>query len=149
MNTVSLWHVCNTYTRGQPNKTNIFFYSVQCILQNDKKLFPLGNLILYIKMNVCLFVWNLYKFTFLNQTLHTSPPWSGRDRRVCMDPKFMTFTTFCALFLWGPLQNRGHKMTAGATFFRDTLTSVISAGVHVTSPTWRRRRRSHPRHLWF
>jgi hypothetical protein len=46
-----------------------------------------------------------------------------------MDPKFLTFW---ALFLWGPLQNQGHKMAAGATIFRDTLMSVIPAGVHVT-----------------
>ena len=46
----------------------------------------------------------------------------------------------------GPLQNHGHKMAAGATVFRDTLISVIPAGVRVTSPTLRcRRRRSHPR----
>jgi len=55
-------------------------------------------------------------------------------------------SNFWAPFLWGPLQNHGHKMAAGATVFRDTLISVIPAGVHVTSPTWRcRRRRSHPR----
>jgi len=37
-------------------------------------------------------------------------------------------------------------MAAGATVFRDTLTSVIPAGVRVTSPTLRcSRRRSHPR----
>jgi hypothetical protein len=45
----------------------------------------------------------------------------------------------------GPLQNHGHNMAACATVFRDTLISVISAGVRVLSPTWRRRRRSHPR----
>ena len=51
-----------------------------------------------------------------------------------------------ALFLWRPLQNHGHKMAVGATVFRDTLTSVISTGVRVTSPTLRcRRRRSHTR----
>ena len=89
---------------------------------------------------------NSHFWTDLNQTLHTSPPWSGRDRRVCMDPKFLTSSKFWALFLWGPLQNHGHKMAAGATVFRDTLISVIPAGVRVTPPTWRcRRRRSHPR----
>jgi len=37
-------------------------------------------------------------------------------------------------------------MAAGATVFHATLISVIPAGVRVTSPTWRcRRRRSHPR----
>jgi hypothetical protein len=80
-------------------------------------------------------------WTDLNQTMHTSPPWSGRDLRVCMDPKFLTYSTF-----WGPLQNHGHKMAAGATIFCDTLISVIPAGVGVTSPTWHCCRwRSHSR----
>jgi hypothetical protein len=49
-------------------------------------------------------------------------------------------------FLWEPLQKHGHKMAAGATVFCDTLIFVIPAGVRVTSPTLRcRRRRSHPR----
>jgi hypothetical protein len=40
----------------------------------------------------------------------------------------------------------GHKMAADATVFRDTLISVVPAGVRVTSPTLRCRwRRSHPR----
>jgi hypothetical protein len=43
-----------------------------------------------------MFVCTLYKSTFLNhlkQTLHTFPPWSGRDRRVCMGPQYFTFPT--------------------------------------------------------
>ena len=98
-------------------------------------------------MFVCMFVpyTNPHFWTDRNQTLHTSPPWSGRDRRVCMGPKFLTSSTFWALFLQGPLQNHGHKMAAGATVFRDTLISVVPAGVRVTSPTSRCRwRRSHP-----
>jgi hypothetical protein len=45
---------------------------------------------------VCVFVpYSISHFwTNLNQALHTSPPWSGRDHRVCMDPKFFTFSTF-------------------------------------------------------
>jgi hypothetical protein len=40
----------------------------------------------------------------------------------------------------------GDKMVAVATVFRDTLISVVLAGVRVTSPTLRCRwRRSHPR----
>ena len=100
------------------------------------------------RMFVCLCgsYTNSHFWTDLNQTLYTSPPWSGRDRRVCMDPKFLTSSTFWALFLWGELQNHGHKMAAGATVFRDTLISVIPADVRVTSPTWScRKRRSHPR----
>ena len=56
-------------------------------------------------MNVCLFVClygtyiNPHFCTDLNQTLHTSPPWSGGGRRVCMDPKFLTFRPFSPSFL--------------------------------------------------
>jgi hypothetical protein len=104
---------------------------------------------MFVCMYVCMDGWNLYKFTFLNQTSHTSPPWPGRDRRVCIDPKFLTSLTFRAVFLWGPLQNHGHKMAAGATIFRNTLIAVIPPGVCVVSPTLRcRRRRSHPRQLY-
>jgi len=130
--------------------------------------------ILYIKMNVCLYgtYTKPHFWTDLNQTLHTSPPWSGGGRRVCMDPKFLTFSTFWFLFLWGPLQNDGHEMAAGAMFsaitlfpwfqlvfvwrqrhyvvadcgvIRGSLISVILAGVPLTSRKWRRsRRQSHP-----
>jgi hypothetical protein len=63
-----------------------------------------------------------------------------------MGPKFLTSSTFWARFLYGPLQNHGHKMAAGTTVFRDTLISVVPAGVCETSPTLRcHRRRSHPR----
>jgi hypothetical protein len=103
---------------------------------------------MFVCLFVCLFVWNYtnsHFWTDLNQTLLTSPPWSGRDRRVCMDPKFSNSSTFWVFFLWGPLQNHGHKMAAGATMFCVTLISVIPAGVRVTSPKLRcRRRRSHP-----
>jgi len=57
--------------------------------------------ILYIKMDGCLFVpyTNPHFWTDRNQTLHTSPPWSGRDRRVCMDPQYFTFPTFSTYFV--------------------------------------------------
>ena len=65
----------------------------------------LNQKILYIKMNVCIYMYvpytNSHFWADLNQTLHTSPPWSGRDRRVCMGPKFLTSSTFWTLFLWG------------------------------------------------
>jgi hypothetical protein len=53
-------------------------------------------------MFVCLFVpyTNPHFWTDLNQTLHTSPPWSGRARRVCMDPQYFTFPTF-STYLFG------------------------------------------------
>jgi hypothetical protein len=45
----------------------------------------------------------LYKSTFPNRsepTLHTSPPWSGRDRRACMGPQYFTFPTFSTYIVW-------------------------------------------------
>jgi hypothetical protein len=88
---------------------------------------------------------NSHFWTDLNQTLHTSPPWSGRDYMVCMDPKFLTSSTFSVLFLWGPLQNHGHKMAADMTVFRNNLISVILVGVLLRSRKWRCvRRQSHP-----
>jgi len=50
---------------------------------------------------VCLFVpyTNPHFLTDRNQILHTSPPWSGRDRRVCMGPQYFTFPTFSAYFV--------------------------------------------------
>jgi hypothetical protein len=47
---------------------------------------------------------------------------------------------------FGPFFLLGHKMAASATAFRDTVISVVPAGVRVTSRTLRCRwRRSHPR----
>ena len=120
-----------------------------CILRNKV---PVHNIYLIHKdecLFVCLYVWNLYKFTFLNRSepnfAHVSPLVWRRSRRVCMDPKFLTSSTCWAIFLWGPLQNHRNKMAAGETVFCDTLISVIPAGVRVTSPTLGcRRRRSHP-----
>ena len=54
---------------------------------------------LHIKLKVCLFVCldvpytNSHFWTDLNQTLHTSPPWFGRDSWVCMSPQYFTFST--------------------------------------------------------
>jgi hypothetical protein len=58
-------------------------------------------LILYIKLKVCLFVpyTNSHFRNNRNQTLHTSLPWSGRDRRVCMVRKCLTFSTFFTFFV--------------------------------------------------
>ena len=60
-----------------------------------------GVFILYIKINVCLFgtYTNPHFWTDLNQTLHTSPPWSGGGRRVCMDPQYFNFPTFSTYFV--------------------------------------------------
>jgi len=65
----------------------------------------IGIHILYIKKNVCLFVClfvpytNPHFWTDRNQTLHKTPPWSGRDRRVCMCPQYFTFPTFSTYFV--------------------------------------------------
>ena len=124
-------------------------------------------------MNVCLFVCvygtytNLYFWTDLNQTLHTSPPWSGRDRRVCMDPKFLTSLTFGPFFFgchcrimgtrWLPARpfsviplyplfqlvfawRHRHYVVADGGVNRGSLISVILAGVSLTSRKWRRSR---------
>ena len=52
-------------------------------------------------MFVCKFVpyTNPHFWTDRNQTLHTSPPSSGRGRRVCMGPQYFTFPTFSAHFV--------------------------------------------------
>ena len=51
---------------------------------------------------VCLFVWNLYKSTFLNRSepnfAHVSP-WSGGGRRVYMDSQYFNYPTFSAYFV--------------------------------------------------
>jgi len=44
---------------------------------------------------------NPHFWTDRNQTLHTSPPPSGRDRRVCMGPQYFTFPTFSTYFVGG------------------------------------------------
>ena len=83
-------------------------------------------------MFVCMYVWNLYKFTFLNRSepnfAHVSPLVWKRPQGMYV-PEILDLSDFWALFLWGPLQNHEHKMAAGATVFRDTLISVIPAGV--------------------
>ena len=116
-------------------------------------------------MFVCKYVWNLYKFTFLNQTLHTSPPWSGRDRRVCMGLKFLTSSTFWALFSLGATAEswaqdgcrcdrflrypwfqlvfawrHRHYVVADGRVIHGSLISVILAGVPLTSRKLRRSR---------
>jgi hypothetical protein len=62
------------------------------------------ELFLYIKMNVWFFVCllvpytNPHFWTDRNQTLHICPPWSRRDRRVCMVTQYFNFPTldlFC------------------------------------------------------
>jgi hypothetical protein len=78
--------------RQDPNNNFIILLMQQYLIYKDECLF------------VGMYVWNLHKFTFLNQSepnfAHVSP-WSGRDRKVCMDPKFLTSSTFWALLSLG------------------------------------------------
>jgi hypothetical protein len=48
---------------------------------------------------VCVPYTNPHFWTDRNQTLHTSPPWSGRDHRACMGPQYFTFPTFLIYFV--------------------------------------------------
>jgi hypothetical protein len=96
-------------------------------------------------MFVCLFVCTLYKSTFLNQL---EPNWAHGSLLVWKRPQGMYRPEILDLFdLLGPFSlgaAHGHKMAAVATVFRDTLISVVLAGVLVTSPTLRCRwQRSH------
>jgi hypothetical protein len=133
-----------------------------------------------IYKNECLFVCmhgtytNSHFWTDMNQTLHTSPTWSGRDRSVCMDPQFLTSLTFGPFFLGGHCRIMGtrwlparpfsaiplypwfqlvfgwrhrHYVVAYGGVIRGSLISVILAGVPLTSKKWRCiRQQSHPPH---
>ena len=61
--------------------------------------------LIYIYEDECLFVClfvpytNPHFWTDRNQTLHTSPPWSGRDRRGCIGPQYFTFPIFSTYFV--------------------------------------------------
>jgi hypothetical protein len=106
--------------------------------------------ILYIKVKVCLFVClfvcvfvclfvpytNSHFWTNLKQNLHSSPPWSGRDRRVCMVRKCLTFSTFLTFFVGSECRILGTKWLP-ARLIRDSVISMILAGVSVTSRKWR------------
>jgi len=129
-------------------------------------------------MFVCLYVCmygtftNSHFWTDLNQTLHTSPPWSGRDRRVRMDLKFLTSSTFGSFSFGGHCRIMGtrwlparpfsaitlypwfqlalawrhrHYVVGDGGVIRGILISVIPAEVSLTSRKWRRsRQQSHP-----
>jgi hypothetical protein len=134
-------------------------------------------------MNVCLIVClyiymygtyiNPHFWTDLNQTLHTSPHWSEKDRRVCMGPKLYYLFDILGpyslgataepwaqdgcrrnrfpaipLYPWFQLAfawRHRHNIVADGGVIRGSLISVILAGVPLTSQKWRRsRRQSHP-----
>jgi len=73
---------CFTILDSNISQKNIYIYKDECLF-------------------VCLFVpyTNPHFWTDRNQTLHTSPPWSGRDRRICMSPQYFTFPTFSTYFV--------------------------------------------------
>jgi hypothetical protein len=58
---------------------------------------------MFVCLYVCLFVpyANWHFWTDRNQTLHMNFPLSGRDRRVCIGPKFLTSSNFWAPFFRG------------------------------------------------
>jgi hypothetical protein len=70
-------------------------YSLQVLISTSVRV------ILYIKMNVCMFVCTLYKSTFLNRSesnfAHFFPRF-GRDRRIWMGSQYFTFSTFLTYF---------------------------------------------------
>ena len=91
-------------------------------------------------INIFLIICTLYKFTFLSQTFHTSPSWSGRERRVCMVRKYLTFSNFLTFFFGSGCRILGTKWLP-ARVIRDNVISAILAGVSVTSRKWRCSRR--------
>jgi hypothetical protein len=131
---------------------------------------------LYVRMYVCMYgtYTNLHFWTHLNQTLHTPPPWSGRDRRVRIDPKFSTSSTFWVLLGGGHCRVIGtrwlparpfsaiplypsfqlvfawchrHYVVADSGVIRGSLLFVILAGVPLTLRKWRRSIRQPQRRI--
>jgi len=93
-----------------------------------------------------MFVWLFVPYTNphfwnnLTQTLHTSPPRSGRDRRACMDPQYLTFSTFMTFSVESEWRIPGTKWLP-AQVIRESVISVILVAVCVTSRKWRCSRR--------
>jgi hypothetical protein len=79
------------------------------------------NVCLFVCLCVCLFVryTNTHFWTDLNQTLHTAPPGLEENVGYVLARKSLPLRHF------GPFFFRGHKMAAGATVFRDTFISVV------------------------
>jgi len=79
-----------------------------------------SNLIYKVEIIFCSFLFvlfvpytNQHFWTDLNQILHTSAPWSGGGRRVCMYPQYLNLFDLFDHFCQEPVQNPGHKMAAG------------------------------------
>jgi hypothetical protein len=150
----------------------------------EKRDVKISNL-LYIKINVlfpCLYVcmYGIYTnsrfWTDMNQTLRTPFLWSGRDRGLYMNPKFLSSLTFgpfifggqcritvtrllparpfsaIPLYPWFQLVlawHHRHYVVADGGFIRGSLISVIIAGVPLTSRKLRRSRRQPQRRILY
>ena len=89
-------------------------------------------------MNVCLFVWNLYKFTFLNRSkpnfAHVSPLVCKRPYGM-YGPEILNLFDLSGPFSLGATAESWAQDGCRSDVFRDTLIPVVPAGVRVTSPT--------------
>jgi len=153
------------------------------LLSNKYSIFY--NLLFYwiiqiylIYKDECLFVCmygtytNSRSWSDLNQTWHTSPPWSGRDRGYVWTRNSLPLRPFGPFFFGGHCRIMGtrwlparpfsakplypwfqlvfswrqrHYVVADGGVIRGSLISVILVGVPLTSRKWRRsRRQSHP-----
>jgi hypothetical protein len=93
----------------------------------------------------CLFVCKFVPYTNphfrtdWNHTLHTSPPWSGRDCRTCMNPQYLIlFDIFVTC--QEPVQNPGHNMVAPLLRnIRDAARAGVTSwtAVGCAMKTWR------------
>jgi len=128
---------------------------------------------LFVCLYVCVYgtYTNSHFWTDLNQTLHTSPLWSGRDLGYVwarnswplrpfgsfffgghcrmMDTRWLLARPFSAVtvFPWFQLVfvwRHRHYYVADCSVIRGSLISVILVGIPLTSRKWRRsRRQSH------
>ena len=102
--------------------------------------------LLYIKLDVCLYIIQIHISEPISTKLCTHlSPWSGRGRRVYMVRKCSTFFTLLTTVGSG-CRILGTKWLP-AWVIRDSVISVILAGVSVTSRKWRCSRRQF-RVLW-
>jgi hypothetical protein len=89
--------------------------------------------IMFVCLFVCMFVCTLYKSTFVNR----SEPNFGHGPHLGLEKTvgYVWALNSGPLRPFGPFFLSGHKMADGTTVFRDTVISVVPAGVRVTSPS--------------